>query len=45
MPNMWLWLVLGVRVSSKLTLTLLITMIIQHYRHIITHYKCVHNAL
>ncbi len=28
-----------------LTLTLLITMIIQHFRHIITHYNYVHNAL
>ncbi len=29
----------------ELTLTLLITMIIQHYRHTITHYEYVHNAL
>ncbi len=36
---MWLWLWLG------LTLTLLIVMIKQHYRHIIMHYKYVHNAL
>ncbi len=31
--------------GSELTLTLLISMIMQHYRHIIMHYKYVHNAL
>ncbi len=39
MLYMWLWfeLLLGS------TLSLLVTMIIQHYKHIITHYEYVHN--
>ncbi len=35
--RLWLWL--------GLTLTLLVNMIIQHNRRIVTHYKYAHNAL
>ncbi len=41
MCYMWLWLWL----ELELILTLLITMIIQHYRCIMMHYKSVLNAL
>ncbi len=37
--------VVRVMLGLGLSLTLLMTMIIWHYRHIITHYKYVHNAL
>ncbi len=43
MRYMWLWLWLGVGLG--LIITLLITMIIQHYGCIIMHYMYVHNAL
>ncbi len=39
MRNMWLWL------QVEFTLTLLITMVTQHYQHIITRSKSVYNAL
>ncbi len=35
----------GLGVGLGLTVTPLITMITWHYRHIITHYKYVHNVL
>ncbi len=38
MHYMWLWLQIGFTLNS------LVTMIIQHYRCIIMHYKYVHNA-
>ncbi len=36
---------LAVMVMVRVNLTLLITMIIQHYKHILTHNKYIHNAL
>ncbi len=41
----WSWVWLGLWLRLGLTLALLITMITQHYRHIITHFKYVHNVL
>ncbi len=42
---LYLWLWLGFGLGAELPQTLRITMIIQHYRHITRHHKCVHNAL
>ncbi len=41
-----LWVVMvRMGLGLELTLTLLITMIILHYRHIVTHFKYVHNTV